>query len=60
MITLKDSIEIKATPDLGKIRFPLWLFKKMHKKHEGNLEASEQNMKEEEESLKRALEKMNG
>ena len=44
----------------GRIRLPLWLFKKLHKTHEGKLQASEQHMKEEGENLKRALEKMNG
>jgi len=44
----------------GRIRFPLWLFKKIHKKHEGKLEASEQHMKEEGESLKKAVETVEG
>ena len=39
----------------GRIRFPLWLFKKVHKKHEEKLKASEQHMKEEGENLKRAV-----
>jgi len=42
----------------GRIRFPLWLFKKMHKAHEGKLNASAQHMKEEGENLKRVLEKL--
>ena len=41
----------------GHIRFPLWLFKKMHKKHEGKLVASKQHMKEEGENIKQAVEK---
>jgi hypothetical protein len=40
----------------GRIMFPLWLFLKMHNKHEGKLDASEQHMKEEGENLKRAVE----
>ncbi|MFC1920563.1 SRPBCC family protein [Chloroflexota bacterium] len=40
----------------GHIRFPLWLFKKMHKAHPGKLEASIKHMKEEGENLKKALE----
>ena len=40
----------------GYIRFPLWLFKKMHKNHAGKLEASEQHMKEEGENIKKAVE----
>ena len=40
----------------GRIRFPLWLFNKMHKNHAGKLEASRQHMKEEGEELKRAVE----
>lgn len=43
----------------GKIRFPLWLFKKMHKAHEGKLQASEQHMQEEGENLKKAVELLN-
>jgi len=41
----------------GHIRFPLWLFKKMHKNHEGKLVASKQHMKEEGENLKKKVEK---
>lgn len=41
----------------GHIRFPLWLFKKIHKAHTGKLEASVKHMKEEGENLKSALEK---
>ena len=40
----------------GHIRFPLWLFKKVHKGHEGKLLASEKHMKEEGENLKLAVE----
>lgn len=40
----------------GHIRFPLWLFKRMHKAHLGKLEASIKHMKEEGENLKTALE----
>jgi hypothetical protein len=40
----------------GHIRFPLWLFKRMHKNHAGKLEASEKHMREEGENLKNALE----
>jgi hypothetical protein len=42
----------------GCIRFPLWLFKKIHKNHEGKLKASKQHMKEEGENIKKALEKV--
>jgi len=40
----------------GVIRFPLWLFKKLSKNHEGKLAASKQHMKEEGENLKKAAE----
>ncbi len=40
----------------GHIRFPLWLFKKVHKNHEGKLIASEKHMKEEGENIKKAIE----
>ena len=40
----------------GHIRFPLWLFKKVHKSHEGKLVASEKHMKEEGENIKKAVE----
>ena len=40
----------------GHIRFPLWLFKKIHKCHEGKLVASEKHMKEEGENIKKAVE----
>ena len=43
----------------GHIRFPMWLFKKMHKSHEGKLLASAQHMKEESENLKKAVESLN-
>jgi len=40
----------------GHIRFPLWLFKKVHKSHERKLIASEKHMKEEGENIKKAVE----
>ncbi len=40
-----------------RLRLPGWLFKKLHKRHENKVEATEQHMKEEGENLKRALEK---
>ena len=40
----------------GHIRFPLWLFKKVHKSHEGKLIASEKHMKEENENIKKTVE----
>ena len=40
----------------GHIRFPLWLFKKLHKSHEGKLMASEKHMKEEGVNIKKAVE----
>jgi hypothetical protein len=40
----------------GHIRFPLWLFKKVHRSHEGKLIASEKHMKEENENIKKAVE----
>ncbi|MFC2078477.1 hypothetical protein ACFLSZ_00690 [Candidatus Bipolaricaulota bacterium] len=40
----------------GYIRFPMWLFKRMHKEHEWKLAASEQHMKEEGENIKKAVE----
>jgi hypothetical protein len=40
----------------GYIRFPLWLFKKVHKSHEGKLVASEKHMKEEGENIKNTVE----
>jgi len=40
----------------GHIRFPLWLFKKIHKSHEGKLIASEKHMQEEGENIKKAVE----
>jgi hypothetical protein len=40
----------------GSLRLPRWLFKKMHKKHEHKIEATQRHMKEEGENLKRALE----
>lgn len=42
---------------MGSLRLPVWLFKKLHKKHEYKIEATKQHMKEEGENLKRALEK---
>jgi len=44
---------------MGSLRLPRWLFKKLHKKHENKIEATEQHMKEEGENLKMALEKGN-
>ena len=41
----------------GHIRFPLWLFKKVHKSHEGKLTASAKHMKEEGENIKAVVEK---
>ena len=41
---------------MGSLRLPVWLFKKLHKKHKNKIEATEQHMKEEGENLKRALE----
>ena len=41
----------------GSIRMPRWLFVRLHKKHKGKIEATEQHMKEEGQNLKRALEK---
>ena len=40
----------------GTIRFPKWLFKKLHKNHAHKIEATEQHMKEEGENLKKAVE----
>lgn len=40
----------------GKLRFPLWLFNKMHKAHPAKLAASKRHMKEEGENLKEAVE----
>ncbi|MCD4819782.1 MAG: SRPBCC family protein [Candidatus Cloacimonetes bacterium] len=40
----------------GHIRFPLWLFNKVHKSHAGKLIASEKHMKEEGENIKKAVE----
>ena len=40
----------------GHIRFPLWLFNKVHKSHEGKLVASEKHMKEECENIKKVVE----
>jgi hypothetical protein len=40
----------------GSLRFPRWLFDRMHPKHKGKIEATEQHMQEEGENLKRALE----
>lgn len=40
----------------GRIRFPLWLFKRMHKEHTGKLAASKKHMQEEGENLKKAVE----
>jgi len=42
---------------MGSLRLPIWLFKKLHKKHKNKIEATKQHMKEEGENLNRALEK---
>jgi hypothetical protein len=52
----KNSCTFTAT---GGLRFPAWLFKRVHKKHKYKIEATEQHMKEEGENLKRALESQN-
>lgn len=44
----------------GHIRFPLWLFKKVHKNHEGKLIASEKHMREEGGNIKKAVENKKG
>ena len=44
---------------MGSIRMPRWLFVRLHKKHKGKIEATEQHMKEEGQNLKKALEKEN-
>lgn len=41
---------------MGSLRFPEWLFKKLHKKHKHKIEATAQHMKEEGENLKKAVE----
>ena len=41
---------------MGILRLPVWLFKRLHKKHKNKIEATEQHIKEEGENLKRALE----
>ena len=41
----------------GRIRMPMWLFKKSHPSHEGKLKGSMQHMKEEGENLKRIAER---
>ena len=40
----------------GSIRIPRWLFIRLHKKHKGKIEDTEQHMKEEGQNLKTALE----
>ena len=40
----------------GSIRFPLWLFNKIHKSHADKLVASEKHMKEEGDNIKKAVE----
>jgi hypothetical protein len=37
---------------MGSLRLPGWLFTRLHKKHENNIEATQQHMKEEGENLK--------
>ena len=44
---------------MGSIRMPRWLFVRLHKKHKGKIEATEQHMKEEGQNLKKALEEEN-
>jgi len=41
---------------MGILRLPVWLFKRLHKRHKNKIEATEQHMKEEGENLKKALE----
>lgn len=41
---------------IGSLRLPRWLFKRLHKKHEGKIDATERHMREEGENLKKALE----
>jgi hypothetical protein len=41
----------------GSLRLPQWLFKKITKKHENKIQATQQHMKEEGVNLKRAVEK---
>lgn len=36
----------------GSLRLPVWLFKKLHKKHKNKIEATEQHMKKKERTLK--------
>ncbi len=50
------SEQISTFRATGKIRFPLWLFNKMHKAHPPKLAASKQHMREEGENLKAAVE----
>jgi hypothetical protein len=45
---------------MGSLRLPRRLFRRLHRKHEHKIEATEQHMKEEGENLKRALEKGKG
>jgi uncharacterized protein YndB with AHSA1/START domain len=40
----------------GSLRLPRWFFEKLHKRHKGKIEATEQHMKEEGENLKKTLE----
>jgi hypothetical protein len=40
----------------GGLRVPRWLFERMHRRHKGKIEATEQHMREEGENLKRAVE----
>ncbi|MFC2014815.1 SRPBCC family protein [Chloroflexota bacterium] len=42
----------------GHIRFPLWIFNRMHKAHPGKLTASIKHIREEGENLKKALEEI--
>jgi hypothetical protein len=43
----------------GHIRFPLWIFNRMHKAHPGKLKASIKHIREEGENLKKILERAN-
>jgi hypothetical protein len=44
----------------GNLRLPKWLFKRMHPKHKGKIEATERHMREEGEILKKAVEESTG
>lgn len=40
----------------GHLRFPRWLFERMHARHKGKIEATQRHMIEEGENLKKAVE----